>query len=191
MKKIGETLIIDVSSRFGSAPQRRTGLLPDRAEGTTLQSPTAEGSRMWLSRLNVFLGPALGLYWRLGLTGARETIPRTGPLLLASNHASFLDPWFIAMGHGHFVDDDEASHRSSLITPGDIARTEADYVALGHWHVTTDVSQGPVSAWYCGAPSGRPGGHALIVDLHVDAGVQVTAIEVPLDPTGCADHSPR
>lgn len=101
------------------------------------------------------------------------------------------DPWFIAMGHGHFVDDDEASHRSSLITPGDIAGTAADYVALGHWHVTTDVSQGPVSAWYCGAPSGRPGGNALIVDLHVDAGVQVTAIEVPLDPTGCVDHSPR
>jgi 1-acyl-sn-glycerol-3-phosphate acyltransferase len=52
---------------------------------------------MWLSRLNVALGPVVGLYWRLGLAGERESIPRTGPLLLASNHSSFLDPWFIAL----------------------------------------------------------------------------------------------
>lgn len=96
------------------------------------------------------------------------------------------NPWFIAMGHGHFIDDDEASHRSSLITPAHIEATQADYVALGHWHVTTDVSQGPVSAWYCGAPSGRPGGNALIVDLDVDNGVSTTTVEVRLDPLGCA-----
>ncbi|MFT7601796.1 MAG: exonuclease SbcD [Acidimicrobiales bacterium] len=96
------------------------------------------------------------------------------------------DAWFIAMGHGHYIDEDEPSHRSSLITPSDIAATKADYVALGHWHVTTDVSQGPVSAWYCGAPSGRPGGHALIVDLDPVNGVQITQVDVPLSSTGCA-----
>lgn len=95
------------------------------------------------------------------------------------------DPWYIAMGHGHYVDEEEETHRSSLITPSDIRATAADYVALGHWHVTTDVSQGDVTAWYSGAPSGRPGGNALIVDLHVEHGVSVTQVEVPLSATGC------
>jgi DNA repair protein SbcD/Mre11 len=94
------------------------------------------------------------------------------------------DPWYLVLGHGHFVENDEASHRSSQITADDIEATGADYVALGHWHVTTDVSQGPVAAWYCGAPSGRPGGNALLVDLHPDDGVTVTTITVPL-PDGC------
>ena len=52
---------------------------------------------MWLSRLNVALGPVIGLYWRLGLTGAVDSIPMKGPLLVAANHSSYLDPWFIAL----------------------------------------------------------------------------------------------
>lgn len=96
------------------------------------------------------------------------------------------DPWYIVLGHGHYVDNDEESHRSSLITANDIEKTEADYVALGHWHVTTDVTQGPVTGWYCGAPSGRPGGNAIIVEFDVDTGVSVDIVEVPLDPSGCA-----
>jgi 1-acyl-sn-glycerol-3-phosphate acyltransferase len=52
---------------------------------------------MWLYHINHALGPAIGLYWRLRLTGARESIPGTGPLLIASNHASYLDPWLVGM----------------------------------------------------------------------------------------------
>jgi exonuclease SbcD len=95
------------------------------------------------------------------------------------------DPWFLVLAHGHYVDDDEDSYRSSQITASEIEATGADYVALGHWHVTTEVSQGPVTAWYCGAPSGRPGGNVLLVDLHPDSGVSVTTLEVAL-PDGCA-----
>ncbi len=98
--------------------------------------------------------------------------------------------WYLAMGHGHFVDDPGESHRSSLITPDCIVATEADYVALGHWHVTTDVSQGPVSAWYSGAPSGTPGGHALMVDLIPGGGVNVASVAVPLPDAGCAVVAP-
>jgi 1-acyl-sn-glycerol-3-phosphate acyltransferase len=52
---------------------------------------------MWLYRLNRLFGPVVGLYWRLGLHGAVDAIPSTGPLIVASNHASYLDPWFIGM----------------------------------------------------------------------------------------------
>jgi 1-acyl-sn-glycerol-3-phosphate acyltransferase len=55
------------------------------------------GLSVWLYRLNRAVGPALGLYWRLGLRGAVETIPSTGPLIVASNHSSFLDPWLLGM----------------------------------------------------------------------------------------------
>ena len=58
---------------------------------------------MWLYRLNHALGPAIGLYWRLGMTGAIESIPREGPLLIVSNHSSFLDPWFIGMAFPRLV----------------------------------------------------------------------------------------
>ena len=44
--------------------------------------------------LRAILVPFFLLYFRLQRTG-REHLPRTGPLLLASNHRSFLDPFVI------------------------------------------------------------------------------------------------
>lgn len=52
---------------------------------------------MWLYHFNHFLAPAIGTYWRLGLSGETGGIPREGPLILIANHSSFLDPWFIGM----------------------------------------------------------------------------------------------
>jgi DNA repair exonuclease SbcCD nuclease subunit len=79
------------------------------------------------------------------------------------------DGWYIAAAHGHFVASvaDDA-HRSSRITPADIDATRADYVALGHWHVTTDLATRGVAtpAWYSGAPMfGHGAGRMLLVDL--------------------------
>lgn len=59
---------------------------------------------MWLYRLtravgNVFAWP----YWRLGIRGAVESIPREGPLIVASNHASFLDPWLLGLAFPRLV----------------------------------------------------------------------------------------
>src|SRR5438093_13119462 len=42
--------------------------------------------------------------------------------------------------------------RSSPIFAEEIRDTGRDYVALGHQHVRTDVSQGAVTAFYAGAP---------------------------------------
>lgn len=59
---------------------------------------------MWLYRLtrpvgNVFARP----YWRLGIRGAVEAIPLEGPLIVASNHASLLDPWLLGLAFPRHV----------------------------------------------------------------------------------------
>ena len=59
--------------------------------------------------------------------------------------------WNIAMAHGLFIESDEEG-RSSPITAADIAATNYDYIALGHIHVFSDVSQGSTRAFYCGSP---------------------------------------
>jgi DNA repair exonuclease SbcCD nuclease subunit len=60
--------------------------------------------------------------------------------------------WRVAMAHGHFERPDSREPRSSPIYPEDIAASDSDYVALGHWDVHVDVSQGGVPAFYSGAP---------------------------------------
>jgi hypothetical protein len=49
---------------------------------------------MWLYELTRVGGQACRPYWRLGLEGRRDLIPRRGPLIVVANHQSFLDPWF-------------------------------------------------------------------------------------------------
>ncbi len=60
--------------------------------------------------------------------------------------------WNIALAHGFFMEEGEIE-RSSPITPADIERSRYDYVALGHVHVLSDVSQGATRAFYCGTPA--------------------------------------
>jgi DNA repair exonuclease SbcCD nuclease subunit len=60
--------------------------------------------------------------------------------------------WNIALAHGFFMEDGEIE-RSSPITPSEIERSRYDYVALGHVHVFSDVSQGSTRAFYCGTPA--------------------------------------
>jgi 1-acyl-sn-glycerol-3-phosphate acyltransferase len=52
---------------------------------------------MWLYHLISGLQPLWWLWWRLRLVGEVDTIPKKGPLLVAANHACFLDPWFICI----------------------------------------------------------------------------------------------
>ncbi|MGB0632032.1 MAG: metallophosphoesterase family protein [Alphaproteobacteria bacterium] len=61
----------------------------------------------------------------------------------------------IVAAHGHYVAErphGTAPRASWLMTPDDIDATEADYVALGHWNVPTDVGTGEVPAHYSGSP---------------------------------------
>ncbi len=60
--------------------------------------------------------------------------------------------WNIAMAHGFFMEEGEFE-RSSPITPREIEASRYDYIALGHVHVFSDVSQGSTRAFYCGTPA--------------------------------------
>lgn len=63
--------------------------------------------------------------------------------------------WQIVMAHGHYegAEDVGAAHRPSwLIHDHQIAATEADYIALGHWNRPVQVGNGTVPAYYSGSP---------------------------------------
>ncbi|HYA34841.1 MAG TPA: DNA repair exonuclease [Candidatus Binataceae bacterium] len=79
-----------------------------------------------------------------------EHTPEYRPLGgIPSPHPDF---WNIAMAHGFFVENGEVD-RSSPIFAKEIQESGYDYIALGHVHVYSDVSQGPTRALYCGTPA--------------------------------------
>jgi len=86
--------------------------------------------------------------------------------------------WHIAMAHGFFYETRQQPDRSSPIFAEEICDTGWDYVALGHQHVLTDVSQGQVTAYYPGAPlvnwtGATPNGHIVLLELSPEYGVRV------------------
>jgi DNA repair exonuclease SbcCD nuclease subunit len=95
--------------------------------------------------------------------------------------------WWVVLGHGHHEPAETgAIPRSSPLTPDEIEATGADYVALGHWHVRTDVSTETVAAWYSGAPYGFAATEQFnLVDLNPVDGVTVGSVPVRLAPDGC------
>lgn len=63
--------------------------------------------------------------------------------------------WQVAMGHGHY---EPPATRANPLRPSwvfgdeEIAATEADYLALGHWDRPMSVGGGGVPAYYSGSP---------------------------------------
>jgi DNA repair exonuclease SbcCD nuclease subunit len=86
--------------------------------------------------------------------------------------------WCLAMGHGFFYPERQRPERSSPIFADEIRDSGWDYIALGHHHVQTDVSQGQTVAYYSGAPGlewedGQREGTVLRIDCSLDDGVRV------------------
>jgi long-chain acyl-CoA synthetase len=87
------TTVRDLLREVVAAPAIRNG---NNVEGLG-SPPVAAGGGAILLRICVFAVLALiaRLYFHLRVEG-RENIPRTGPIVLAANHASDLDPGFLA-----------------------------------------------------------------------------------------------
>jgi DNA repair protein SbcD/Mre11 len=97
------------------------------------------------------------------------------------------DAWHIALGHGFFMEDEVPSYRSSPIYAGEMRASGWDYLALGHCHAFTDVSQGPVTAYYSGAPGFIPGahgadGHVALVQFDTGSSARVHVRRIDLRP---------
>jgi DNA repair exonuclease SbcCD nuclease subunit len=89
----------------------------------------------------------------------------------------------IAAAHGHYEpvpDPAKAHHPSWLISDADIAATDADYVALGHWNRWAEVGDGTVPAFYSGSP--EHAGTVNLVRLGGRAGLSVERLAVIWDP---------
>jgi len=75
----------------------------------------------------------------------------------------------VGLVHGS-VQRPDFEAKFGLITPEEIAASRVDYLALGDWHSSLDVSSGGVTAWYSGAPEmidvdEGDSGNALLVTL--------------------------
>jgi DNA repair exonuclease SbcCD nuclease subunit len=100
---------------------------------------------------------------------------------VASRHRDY---WHIGMAHGYFVDSDDIQ-RSSLIVPDEIAQSGLDYLAVGHVHVYTDLSQGATKACYPGTPAPlhlgvNEGGSVALAVLDPDTGVTFSQQKITL-----------
>ncbi|MBI3757783.1 MAG: DNA repair exonuclease [Deltaproteobacteria bacterium] len=94
------------------------------------------------------------------------------------------DYWHIGMAHGYCVDEEELQ-RSSLIFPREIEQSGLDYLALGHVHVYTDLSQGETKACYPGTPAPlhlgvNEGGSYALAIFDPDTGVSFTQRKITL-----------
>ena len=88
--------------------------------------------------------------------------------------------WCLALAHGFFYAERQRPERSSPIFADEIRDTGWDYLALGHHHVRTDVSQGNVAACYAGAPmiegrDERPDAAVVRIDFSEEDGIRVAA----------------
>ncbi len=87
--------------------------------------------------------------------------------------------WQVVMAHGHYVPPEEwaaHAHRAWRISDQDLAATQADYVALGHWDRPVAVGDGCVPAFYSGSPD--LAGTANVVRLSAADGVTVSREEL-------------
>ena len=87
--------------------------------------------------------------------------------------------WQVALAHGHVVLGPDDLRRAYLIHPDEIAASQRDYIALGHWDVARDMSAGGVTAGYSGSAS-RNGICALVTLAIVDGTRQVTVEQLQL-----------
>lgn len=142
-------------------------VLPGNHDPLTAES-VYDGTDRWPSNVRVFRTPAGEAFldpdlpvelWGRPHTSYGSFRPFDGAPAWSGrkNHSR----WRIAVGHGHFEPNNRCSRHSYVITGMDLERTNAHYVALGHWDTHERVHSGEPPAWYSGSPC-RTGAFALV-----------------------------
>lgn len=75
--------------------------------------------------------------------------------------------WHVAVAHGDVRSDADERFRfpsSSPIFPSQLRDAAWDFLALGHWHVRSEVTAGAAPAWYSGAPTDSSPGLVVTLD---------------------------
>ncbi len=83
--------------------------------------------------------------------------------------------WQVALAHGHLQRGPHDVGRAYPIHLAEVAAANRDYVALGHWDVPSDASQGSVTAAYSGSAS-RVGTIALVTMTADDSGARTVCV---------------
>jgi exonuclease SbcD len=97
---------------------------------------------------------------------------------LATPPAERQTRFLVGLAHGS-IQRPDLPVQFGLITQEEIAASKVDYLALGDWHSTREVSNGGVAAWYSGAPEmidlDEPdSGNVCFVTLEAPGRVEVT-----------------
>ncbi|TMI82836.1 MAG: DNA repair exonuclease, partial [Bacillati bacterium ANGP1] len=99
---------------------------------------------------------------------------------LAGLSAARQTRFLVGLAHGS-VQRPDLPAQFGLIANEEIARSGVDYLALGDWHSTRNVSSGGVTAWYSGAPE------MIGLDEPDSGNVCLVTLEAP----GRAEVAPR
>jgi DNA repair exonuclease SbcCD nuclease subunit len=71
--------------------------------------------------------------------------------------------WYLGLGHGLFVPEDERSFRASPIHRREVEASPCDYLALGHHHAAMALVTANAAAAYSGSPTDDVGGSETYV----------------------------
>ncbi len=89
--------------------------------------------------------------------------------------------YHIALVHSSLAIPEKHNPDDFPVAIESIANSKMNYIAFGHWHKAQDISQGRVTAWYCGTPESldfdEQGGKILQVSIN-EKEVSVKPIEV-------------
>jgi DNA repair exonuclease SbcCD nuclease subunit len=89
--------------------------------------------------------------------------------------------WRVGLVHGSIAIPGKTDQDDVVITPAEIAASELDYLALGHWHSTQSGKAGNVAYAYSGAPEAVAldqdrAGKVLLVELDQAAGKRTVTV---------------
>jgi DNA repair exonuclease SbcCD nuclease subunit len=85
-----------------------------------------------------------------------------GPLVGMPRPGGGANRWQVAIAHGYYQPPGARTWASFPMTAEQIAKSKRDYIALGDSHAFRPVAEGPVTAYYSGAPSSGTHTAALV-----------------------------